>query len=115
MKKYLQIFHRTKDLFLNFCTAKTMFAEANCEDRDSRKQMANQSVNAARQNTAAKHARQVDHERLERANQPADLILRENHFSFIKMHYFTRFAFHIRPLGYISMYSTDISQLEHKE
>jgi len=48
--------------------------------------MANQHANEARHNTAAKRRRQVDQERLERTNQLAHLIRRENHFNLMKMH-----------------------------
>jgi len=77
--------------------------------------MANQRANEARHNTAAKRRRQVDQEWLARANQPADLIRRENHFNLIKMHYLTNFASHVRHFGSISMYSTAIGELAHKE
>jgi len=77
--------------------------------------MANQLANEARHNTAPKRRWQVDQERLERANQPADLIRREDHFNFIKMHYLSDFASHVRHFGSIAMYSTEIGELAHKE
>jgi len=77
--------------------------------------MVNQHVNEARHNTAAKRRRPVDQERVERANHRADLIQRENHFNFIKMHYLSHFAFHVRHLESISMYYTEIGELAHKE
>jgi len=77
--------------------------------------MANQCDNEAGHNTAAKRHRQVDQERLERGNQRADLIRRENHFNYIKMHYPSHFASHVRRFGSISMYSTEIGELAHKE
>jgi len=43
------------------------------------------------------------------------LIRRENHFNFIKMHYLTHFASHLRRSGSISMYSTEIGELAHKD
>jgi len=57
----------------------------------------------------------VDQERLKRANQLADLILCENHFNFIKMHYLSQFTSHARHFRSILMYSTDIGELAHKE
>jgi len=43
------------------------------------------------------------------------LIRRENHFNFIKMHYLTHFASHVWRFGSISMYSTEIGELAHKD
>jgi len=77
--------------------------------------MANQHANEARHNTAARRHRQVDQERLKRANQRADSIRHENHFNSIKMHYKIHFASHVMHFGSISMYSTEIGELTHKE
>jgi len=115
MERYLQTFHRTKDICIEFCTWKATRAEANHQDRDLRELIANQRANEVRHNTAAKRRRPVDQERLERANQRADQIRREQHFNFIKMHYLSHFAFHVRHFGSISMYSTEIGELAHKE
>jgi len=77
--------------------------------------MANQRANKARHNTAAKHRQQVDQERLERANQQADLIQGKNHFTFIMMHYLSHVASHIPHFGSILMYSAEMAALAHKE
>jgi len=115
MERYLQTFRRTKDIFLEFHISKATRAEANRQNSDLRELMANQRANEARHNTAAKRRQQVDQERLERANQWADLIRCQNHFNFIKMHYLSHFASHVRHLGSISMYSTEISELAQKD
>jgi len=115
MERYLQTFHRTKAIFLELRISKATRAEANRQDRDLREQMANQHANEARHNTAAKRRRQVDQARLERANQRAYLIRRENHFNLIKMHYLSHVACHVRHFRSISMYSTEISELAQKE
>jgi len=44
-----------------------------------------------------------------------DLIRHENHFNFIKMHYLSHLASHVRHFGSISIYSTEIDELAHKE
>jgi len=115
MDRNLQTFHWTKDIFLEFRTLKATCAEAGRQDQDLREPMANQRANEARHNTAAKRRRLVDQERLERANERADLIRRENHFHFIKMDYLRGFASHVRHFGSILMYSTEIGKLAHKE
>jgi len=68
IERYLQTFHRTKDIFLEFRTSKAMRAEANRQDRDVRELMANQRANESRHNTAVKHRRTVDQQRLEGGN-----------------------------------------------
>jgi len=77
--------------------------------------MVNQGAKEAGHNTAIKHHRQVDQERLEKANQRADLIRCKNHFKCIKMHYLSHFASHVRRFGSISIYSTEIGGLVYKE
>jgi len=57
----------------------------------------------------------VDIERLQRVHQRADLIRQENHFNFIKMHYLSHFSSHVRRFRSISMYSTEIGELAHKD
>jgi len=54
----------------------------------------------------------ADQERVERSDQQVDLIQLENHFNFIKIHYLTHFTSHIHHFGSISMYSTEMDELE---
>jgi len=108
-------FTRPRTFFLSFHTSKATHAEANCQDWDPRKLIANQGANEGRHNSAAKRRRQVHQERLERGNQWADLIWRENHFNFIKMHYLSHFASHVRHFESISMYFSEIGELAHNK
>ena len=57
----------------------------------------------------------MDEARIERANWWAELIQREYHFNFIKMHYLNHFVHQVRRFGSVPMYSTDIGELGHKE
>jgi len=107
MESYLQIFHRTKDIFLEFCTSKATCAQANRQDPELRELMA-EHTKEVHQRTFANRRRLADQERVERSDRRADLIRRENHFNFIKIHYLTHFASHVQCLGSISMYSTEI-------
>jgi len=77
--------------------------------------MADQRAKEVRHRTAANRRRPADQERVERSDRRADLIRRENHFNFIKMHYLTHFASHVRRFGSISMYSTEIGELAHQD
>ena len=115
LERYLLTFHQTKDIFLEFRTSKATRAEANRQDRELRELIANERAHEIRRTSAAKRRRQADQERLQRVNQRADLIRRENHFNFIKMHYLSHFSSHVRRFGSISMYSTKIGELAHED
>jgi len=77
--------------------------------------MADQCAKDIHHRTVANRRRQADQERVARSDRRADLIRCENHFNFIKMHYLTHFASHLRRFESISMYSTEISELAHKD
>ena len=115
MERYLQIFHQTKDIFPEFRTSKSTRAEVNQQDHELRILMANQISQEAYRISAAQRRLQADQNRLERVNRLADLIQRENHFNFIKMHYLSHFASHVRRFGSILMYSTEMGELAHNE
>jgi len=115
MESYLQTFHRTKVIFLEFRTLKATRAQANRQDRELRELMADQRAKEVRHRTVAHRRRLADQDRVERSDRRADLIRRENHFNSMKMHYLTHFASHVRSFGSISMYSTEIGELAHKD
>jgi len=54
--------------------------------------MADQCTKEVDDRRVANRHRQADHERVERFDRWVDLMRRENHFNFIKMHYLTHFA-----------------------
>jgi len=113
-ESYLQTFHGTKVIFLEFCTLKATRAQANRQDRELRELMVDQRAKEVHHGTVANRRRLADQERVERSDRRADLIRHENHFNFIKMYYRTHFASHVPRFGYISMYSTEIGELVHK-
>src|SRR5437868_15231399 len=115
MERYLLLFHQTKDVFLEFRTSKATRAEANRQDRELREHMANLRAKAPPSHSAAKCRQLADGDRRQRIDQRADFIQRENHFNFIKMHYLSHFGSHVRRFRSISIYSTDIGELAHKE
>ena len=115
MESYVQTFHRTKDIFLEFRTLKATHAQADHLDWELRELMADQHAKEVHHRTIANRRRLADQERVEGSDRRADLIRRENHFKFIKMHYLIHFASHVRRCGSISMYSTEIGELAHKD
>jgi len=86
MESYLQTFHRTKDIFLEFRTSKATRAQANRQDWELRELMADQHAKEVSHSTIANRRWLADQERVERFDQRADWIRRENYFNFIKMH-----------------------------
>ena len=115
MESYLQTFHRTKDIFLEFRTPKATRAQGNLQDRQLKELMAYQSAKEVGHKIIANRCRLADQERVERSDRRAALIRHENYFNFIKMHYLTHFASHVRRFGSILMYSTEIGGLAHKD
>jgi len=115
MESYLQTFHRTKDILLECRTSKATRAQANRQDRELRELMADQRGKEVCHRTISNRRRLADQERVARSDRQADLIRRENHFNFIKMHYLTHFASHVRRFGCISMYSTEIGDLAYRD
>ena len=115
MEKYLQKFHQTKDIFLEFRTSKSTHAEVNCQNHKLRILIVNQNAQEAHHISAAPRRRQADQNRLEGVNRKADLIEQENHLNFIKMHYLSHFTSQVRRFGSILMCSTEIDELAHKE
>jgi len=115
MKSYLQTFDQIKEIFLEFRTSKATRAQAKWQDRELRELMADQRAKEVHHRSVANRRRLADQERVEMSDRRADLIWRENHFNFIKMHYLTHFASHVWRFGSISMYSTEIGELAHKD
>jgi len=77
--------------------------------------MADQGAKVVHHRSVTNHRPQADQERVERSDRQTDSIRHENHFNFIKMHYLTHFASHVQRFGSISMYSTEIGELEHND
>lgn len=55
------------------------------------------------------------HNWLQKVNRRAELNQRENHFKFIKMHYHSPLASHVRYFGSVMTDVSDMGELEQKE
>ena len=95
MEMYLRTFHRTKDICLEFRTTEAIRAEAECQDRELREWIANADRTTGTAGSAPNRHQRLDEAWIARANQWAELIQRENHFNFIKMHYLNHFVQHV--------------------
>ena len=115
IESYLPTFHGIKDIFLEFPTSKAARTRAYRQDREPRELMADQRAKEVHHTTVVNRRRQADQEMVERSDGQVDLIWRENHFNFIKMDSLTHFASHVRCFGSVSMYSTQIGELAHKD
>ena len=115
MRPGVTFFFLLMDIFLQFRTSKATRAQANHQDRELRALIADQRAKEVHHRTVANRSRLADPERVERSDQQGNLIQRKNHFNFIKLHYLTHFASHIRRFGSISMYSTKIGEMAYKD
>ena len=103
MESYLQTFHRTKVILIELRTSKATRAQANRQDGELRELIANQRAKDVRHRTVANPRQLAALGGVERSDRRADLVRRGGRFNFIKMHYLTDFASHVRRFGSISM------------
>jgi len=68
MESYLQTFHWTKDIFIEFRTSKATRAQANRQDRELRELMADQPAKEVHYGTVTNRPRRADQERVDRSN-----------------------------------------------
>jgi len=115
LERYLLTFHQMKDIFLEFRSSKATRGEANRQDLELQDLITNECTNELGRTSAAKRRRQAAQERLQRVDQRAAFIRPENHFNLIKMHYLSHFSSHVRRFRSISMNSTEICKLAHKD
>ena len=109
MEDYLDQFHRTKDIFLEFRVTKRTQAKVDKQRKEIRRQRA-----LIRERVAPSQWRRMrDDDRDEEDELRMDMIHGESHFNFIKMHLLIPFCDHIRQFGNIPMYSTEIGELAH--
>jgi len=104
----------TNQIFLEFGSSEAACVQANRHDWELRELMADHHTKEVHHRTVANRRWLADQQRVEWSDLRAELIRRENHYNFIKMHYLTHFASHLRGFGSILMYSTEICELAHK-
>jgi len=108
---YLDQFHRMKGIFLEFRVTKPTLAKVD----EQRRELQHRRTQRSQPVTPAKGRWIRDHDPKEEHQRPMDLIHRELHFNFIKIHLLSHFSGHIRQFGNIPMYSTEFGELAHKE
>jgi len=111
IEHYLEQFYRMKDIFLEFRVTKrtlAMIDKQRTEIQHQRTQMS-QPVAPSKRRRIRDHYHEEEHQRL------MELIHRELHSTFIKIHLLSHFSDHIRQFGNILMYSTEVGELAHKE
>jgi len=111
MAKYLDQFHRMKDIFLEFRVSKRTWAKVDKQRKEQRHQRAQSTMQVA----PSKRHRPLEDDRDEENDLHMDMIHAESHFNFVKMHLLSHFPDHIRQFGNIPMYSTEFGELAHKE
>ena len=115
---YLKCFHENKEVFLEFRQSKTSKRKAEALDKQLREQHAEEDANdtSLRRGSSAKSKRQrLDIARKEeRDAQRVQIMERESHFHYPKMHLVTHFHEHILRFGNLPMYSTEIGESSHR-
>ena len=111
MEQYLDRFHATKDIFLEFRVSKRTRAKVDDQRRELRQQRTEVNQTLA----GSKRRRVQAQDRDEENDRRMELIHAESHFNFIKMHLLSHFRDHIYQFGNIPMYSTEFGELAHKE
>src|SRR5205807_10297823 len=90
MEQYLNHFHKTKDIFLEYRVSKRTRAKIDEQRRELRHQRAQMNQPVA----TSKRRRVRDDDRAEEKDRRMDLIHSESHFNFIKMHLLSHFHEH---------------------
>jgi len=111
MEHYLDRFNRMKGIFFEFRVTKHTLAKVDEQRREIRHLRKRMSQPVA----PSKRRRIHDDDREEKHERRMDVIIRESHFNFIKIHLLSHFSDHIRQFGNIPMYSTEFGELAPME
>jgi len=109
MEDYLDMFHKMKDIFLEFQVTKRIRAKID----EQRRELRHDRPKTRERIAPSKRRRMRDAEWEEETKPRMDLIICESHFKFIKMHLLSHLFDHIRQFGNIPMYSTEFGELAH--
>ena len=111
MNYYLNLFHKMKDIFLEFRVTRHTLAKVDEPRREIRHQgtLISQPVAPSKWRQICDNDHEAEDERL------MDSIHSESHFNFIKIHLLSHFGDHINQFGNIPMYFTEFAELVHKE
>ena len=96
---------------MEFRITKRILTKVDQHRREIRHQRTQRSQGVA----PSKRGRICEDDRAEGAERPLDLINRESHLNFIKIHLLSHFSYHICQFGNIPMYSTEFGDVIHKE
>ena len=109
MRRYLDDFHETMDIFLEFRAHKKVKAQATKIGNLTRAEIANlDGPSRERAMTAAQIREQAKAAEI-------DALKEKSNFNFPKMHYLEHLPEHISSYGYLGQYSTEVSERAHKK
>lgn len=112
---YLKHFHDNKDVFLEFRQSKTSKRKAETQDKWLREQYAKEDVSQRmRLGTKSKRQRLDVARKEERDTRRVEIMERDSHFNYPKMHLTTHFHEHILRFGNLPIYSTEIGESSHR-
>jgi len=98
-------------MFLEFRVTQCTLAKVD----EQRREIRHQRTQMTQPVVPSKWCRMRDDDREEEYQRCMDLIYRESHFNFIKIHLLSYFSDHICQFGNMPMYSMEFGELEPKE
>ena len=111
MRKYLQGFHVTKDVFLRFCADKKTKRAAAAAHKTLLDEQTQESVQAL---TVSETAKARQNNTLQRRDLVDEILREVAHYNFPKIHLISHFAEQIPKFGSLPQYSTDITEYMHE-
>jgi len=111
MEEYLNWFYRMKYIILEFRLSKRTQAKFDKQQKELQNQRAQSNMEVA----PSKQPRRLEDDQDKENDLRMDIIHTESHLNFVKMHLLSHFSDHIHQFGNISMYSTKLRELVHKD
>jgi len=115
MEKYLQQFHKTKDVFLRYWAGKVAKAKADIVSKElNTETTARRREEKANGYTGSPKAHALAEDREERACLMNQALVEDSHFNFPKIHLLMHWSDQISQYGSLPQFSTQICEASHK-
>ena len=111
MRKYLQGFHETKDVFLHFRAVQKTKTAAAAAHKSLLNKQTQESVQGL---TVSEKAKACPNNTLQRRDLVDEILSEGAYYNFPKIHLISHFAEQIPKFGSLPQYSTDITEYMHK-
>lgn len=117
METYFDEFHQYKDVFLEYRASKAVHKESEKAVQQLRSEQVEENRQAESQQASTRpRNRQIRaaEERLERNTVRMDTLREHSDFNFIKMHLPQHYKSHVKRLGALPAFSTEVGETSHK-